>query len=162
MHPAAFPPTGDLDDPAYKAKEDMFFQYTPYDFLECQSYSACADAGRAETSWLLREYVVDSQLAQTYVRTRPPVVDFSKDLALLGSATASSSAPGQPPSAAINGIIGGYTADGLGNDADEWSSNRQGQGAYWQVTWDYPVSVTDIILYDRPNFDVSGIRWSRM
>lgn len=135
----------------------MFFQYTPYDFLECQSYSACADAGRAETSWLLREYVVDSQLAQTFVRSVPPTVDFSKDLALLGSASASSFASGQPPSGAIDGVIGGYRADGTGNDANEWSSNRQGQGAYWQVRWDYPVSVTGIILYDRPNLDVGPV-----
>lgn len=152
---AAFPPTGAQDDPDYKAKEEMFFEYTPYDFLECQSYGACADAGRAETSWLLREYVVNTQLAQTYVRTLPPNISFDDDIALLGSATASSSAPGQPPSAAINGVIGGYRADGTGRDADEWSSDRQGLGAYWQVTWDYPVSVNSIILYDRPNLDVS-------
>lgn len=153
---AAFPPTGDSDDPEYQAKEDMFFDYTPYDYLECQSYAACADAGRAETSWLLREYVVNNQTAQTYIRTVPPAtVDFASDLALLGSARASSSSDGQPPSGAINGVIGGYKADGTGKDSDEWASDRQGLGAFWQVTWDYPVSVTSIILYDRPNFDVS-------
>jgi LmbE family N-acetylglucosaminyl deacetylase len=49
-----YPPTMSTSDPAFTAKSNAFFAYTPYDSAECQSYSACVSAGRAESYWLTR------------------------------------------------------------------------------------------------------------
>lgn len=51
---ANYPPTMSTSDPAFSAKSNAFFAYTPYDSAECQSYSACVGAGRAESYWLTR------------------------------------------------------------------------------------------------------------
>jgi len=51
---ANYPPTMSTSDPAFTAKGNAFFAYTPYDSAECQSYSACVNAGRAESYWLTR------------------------------------------------------------------------------------------------------------
>ena len=160
-HPASFPATGDNSDPAYQAKQDTFFEYTPYDSHECQSYQVCTDGGWAESSWLNRQYAVTPSIAQTFTTTKAPVYVSSDDVALLGTASASSAAPQQPPSGANDGIIGGYTADGTGDPTAEWSSNRERQGAWWRVDWDFPVAVETIIIYDRPNLDVSARLQSR-
>lgn len=86
--------------------------------------------------------------------TTVPHSSWSNDLALLATATASSAAQGQPASAAIDAVIGGFTNAG-GDPSKEWSSNHQGAGAWLNLNWSQPVAVNFITLYDRPNPDVS-------
>lgn len=79
---------------------------------------------------------------------------WSNDIALFASASASSSAPDQGASKAIDGQLGGY--DGLGGDyTQEWSSNGEGVGASLLLSWSRPVEIYRVLAYDRPNADVS-------
>ncbi|KAI5475263.1 Carbohydrate-Binding Module Family 1 protein, cellulose binding protein [Pseudohyphozyma bogoriensis] len=84
--------------------------------------------------------------------TTPTSYSFTGDIALNATATASSYSTGQPPSAAIDGVIGGYTDSG-GDYTKEWSSYGQGAGAIFVLSWDYSVTITSIVLYDRPNLN---------
>lgn len=78
---------------------------------------------------------------------------WSNDIALFASASASSSAPDQGASKAIDGQLGGY--DGLGGDyMQEWSSNGEGVGASLLLSWSRPVEIYRVLAYDRPNADV--------
>lgn len=95
------------------------------------------------------------------------------DLALNAIATASSYATNQPPSAAngmskshyffllsflltsiansvTDGIIGGYTPQG-GDYTKEWSSNGSRTNAWLLLTWQAPIMMSSVALYDRPN-----------
>ena len=60
----------------------------------------------------------------------------------------------QPPSAVNDGIINGYN-DALPNPmafiANEWCSNGERSNAWLLLTWEQPVLITSVILYDRPN-----------
>ncbi|GAA5874766.1 hypothetical protein JCM1840_000427 [Sporobolomyces johnsonii] len=145
-------PTLSTTSTAFIEKEYAFFNYTPFDSSECQSYSACVAAGRGEASWLQRQYIVTPQLAtvaETGSAQAPPNLPAGNNIASLATATASSYSPGQPPFAAIDGNIGGYP----GNSSAEWASDGQGVGAWFQLTWSQTVNVTAIVLYDRPNLN---------
>ncbi len=63
------------------------------------------------------------------------------------AALASSQAPGQPATAAIDNVIAGYPA----NPGAEWSSNGQRAGAWLQLSWTTPQTIDRVLLYDRPN-----------
>ncbi|KAM0752192.1 hypothetical protein T439DRAFT_312308 [Meredithblackwellia eburnea MCA 4105] len=71
------------------------------------------------------------------------------------SVTASTvdSADGSLAVRAFDGQIGGYTADGTGDQTVEWSSDHQGVGATLTFTWSSAVSIAKVVLYDRPNLD---------
>ncbi|GAA6040009.1 hypothetical protein JCM8097_004736 [Rhodosporidiobolus ruineniae] len=89
----------------------------------------------------------------------PTGVDGAQDLALSASATSSSNAAGQGPYSAIDGLTGGYVADGTGTDTSEWSTYGGGVGSWLNLGWKSAVTFNQIILYDRPNLDdnlVSG------
>lgn len=78
--------------------------------------------------------------------------DWADDLALQNATvTVSSSAPGQPGVKAINGQLGGYLEDGSGDDSLEWSSDNEGAGAFFNISWPYTVKVEQVSLFDRPN-----------
>lgn len=81
--------------------------------------------------------------------------DWTHDVALLATASASSYTD-QPPQNAINALLGGYTEDGTGDEAAEWSSDGEGAGAWLRLDWTTAVQITAVILYDRPNLDVSA------
>lgn len=138
----------------YKAKTATFFTYTPYDSNECQSISACATYG--ESSWLLRQYIVTpfistgttSSAASTSVNGTSTI-----NVARYAVASASTVSAGQPASAAIDGVLGGYLPGVGSNPAVEWSSNGQGAGATLMLTWSTPVTVSQVVLFDRPNLD---------
>ena len=72
------------------------------------------------------------------------------NLASSAVATASSDTPvfGQTASKAIDGVISGYPT----NTSAEWASNGQLVGAWIQLTWSSAVTVSQVVLYDRPNF----------
>ncbi|KAI5476677.1 Galactose-binding domain-like protein [Pseudohyphozyma bogoriensis] len=84
------------------------------------------------------------------------VYPFNTDLALNATATASSVYPGQPASAAIDGKLGGYldvVADGDATDDEEWSSNGELAGAWLLLTWPSAITINNVVLYDRPNWE---------
>jgi hypothetical protein len=94
--------------------------YGTYDYLTCTSAETCStEDGGWYAIWLEREYTVGSFTAGT---SNPNDIN----VALLAVATASSAAPGQPASAAIDGVINGYPAD----PEAEWSSNGGGAGSW--------------------------------
>jgi hypothetical protein len=78
------------------------------------------------------------------------VTTVGTDLAMLGTATASSYAMAdQAPSKAIDGVATGYPGD----YTKEWSSNGETVGAWLTVTWPRTYSIDSVILYDRPNLN---------
>ncbi|ORY88393.1 hypothetical protein BCR35DRAFT_301507 [Leucosporidium creatinivorum] len=83
-------------------------------------------------------------------------VQTSGNLALLASASASSSGSGQGPEKAIDGFSGvkaGYREDGTGTYTQEWASAGQGVGATLTLKWPSPVTLTQLVLFDRPNLN---------
>jgi len=141
-------PTLSTTSTAFSRKTSAFFAYTPYDSAECQSLSACASRG--EAAWLQREYAVTSALA-TKAGTSTPQTPFvppsTPNLAPLAVATSSSNEAGSIPFAAIDGVISGYPR----NESAEWASDHQGAGAWLKLTWPQAVSISTVVLYDRPN-----------
>lgn len=83
----------------------------------------------------------------------PTGANGATDLAVTASAVASSTAFGQGPYSAIDGLTGGYLADGTGNDNAEWSSNGELAGAWIKLAWSSPITFNQIQLFDRPNLD---------
>lgn len=125
-----------------------------------------ASAGGRTSSVGLAEVVVlgtvlTGTTASNGTSTGPPGSDgtpgtsfsWSNDIALFASATASSSAPDQGAVKAIDAKLGGYTQQG-GDYTQEWASNGQGVGAWLQLSWPNPVTISSILAYDRPNPNV--------
>ncbi|KDE08515.1 hypothetical protein MVLG_01294 [Microbotryum lychnidis-dioicae p1A1 Lamole] len=82
-----------------------------------------------------------------------PTGALGPNLAQLGTATSSTTADGQPASAAIDGILSGYLENGTGNEAAEWSSDHQGVGATLTINFSSAQTMNRFILYDRPNMN---------
>lgn len=144
------PPTMSSSSSAYKAKTAAFFAYTPYDYQECQSVSLCASQGRAESYWLLRQYVVTPALRTTSTigsSLAPIALPAGDNIAGSATVTASSTTSGSAAKAIVDGIISGYP----GNETAEWSSAHGGVGSWVKLTWKQPVNITALALYDRPN-----------
>jgi hypothetical protein len=78
------------------------------------------------------------------VKTSAPA---SLDLARTAKATASSATDESPPSGAIDGVVNGYPKE----RQHEWSSNAEHAGATLTLTWDHPMTFSEVALYDRPN-----------
>lgn len=99
------------------------------------------------------------QLAQTFSTNVAPAWSAANDIAMNSSISASSETTGSLAKATIDGVVDGY--GGIGGDASkEWASNGQGVGAWLQMSWPAPISITDIILYDRPNLNVRALSLS--
>ena len=99
--------------------------------------------GDDHNKWLSRNYF------KTIKATTPCAVN-SYNLALQANASASSEFKNaqQTANKAIDGVVGGWP---LGSAANEWSSYAQGVGAYLNLSWSKPVTISHAILYDRPN-----------
>jgi LmbE family N-acetylglucosaminyl deacetylase len=71
------------------------------------------------------------------------------NVALSATATCSSQnqSTGQLCAKAIDGVIDGYPGD----YTKEWATVGQLAGAWITLTWSSPVSVSEVVLYDRPN-----------
>ena len=82
------------------------------------------------------------------------IIDSTNNIAPLAIATASSSSDVQPAGRANDGVISGYPA----NYSAEWASNNQGVGATLVLTWDRVYTIGQVVLYDRPNTNVSYSR----
>jgi uncharacterized repeat protein (TIGR02543 family) len=73
------------------------------------------------------------------------------NMAPLAAVTASTQniTTGQTAAKAIDGVIDGYPGD----YTREWASTGQGVGAWLDLSWSSPYSVSQVVLYDRPNLD---------
>ncbi|GAA5902982.1 hypothetical protein JCM6882_009662 [Rhodosporidiobolus microsporus] len=146
------PPTMQTTDSDFQGKSNAFFAYTPYDSAECQAYVACVAAGRGESYWLQRQYIVNEYLKEeSYMGTAqaPVTLPNGTNIAGLADVTASSQWAEQPATAAVDGNIRGYP----GNSSAEWSTYGETVGAWIQLQWDDPYTITDIVLNDRPNLN---------
>jgi hypothetical protein len=66
-------------------------------------------------------------------------------------ATASSAAPNQDASKAIDGVINGYSTGTGGDSTKEWATAGEGVGAALTLTFPSPIYVQTVVLYDRIN-----------
>jgi uncharacterized repeat protein (TIGR02543 family) len=75
----------------------------------------------------------------------------SSNIASLATVTASSqnTPTGQTAVKAVDGVIGGYPGD----YTKEWATASQKTGAWLNLSWSAPYSVTQVVLYDRPNLN---------
>ncbi|MGZ4956224.1 MAG: discoidin domain-containing protein, partial [Methylobacter sp.] len=71
------------------------------------------------------------------------------NIASLASVTASSESiwNNQQAIKAIDGVAAGYPAD----STREWATTAQGAGAWIQLNWNAPRTVSKVVLFDRPN-----------
>ena len=79
------------------------------------------------------------------------VTTLPNNIAPLATVTASSqnATTGQTAVKAVDGVISGYPS----NPTAEWATTGQGVGAFLNLAWSTPYSVTQVVLYDRPNPD---------
>src|SRR5205823_5979343 len=85
----------------------------------------------------------------TATLTVNPQTNGGSNVALSASVTQSSQnvSTGQLGKKAIDGVIDGYPGD----YTREWATVGQVAGAWIQLSWSSSVSVSRVILYDRPN-----------
>ena len=78
-----------------------------------------------------------------------PVLMSTTNIAPLATVTASSqnSADTQTAQKAIDGVVDGWPGD----YSREWTTVGQGEGAWLELHWPTPVTVTRVHLFDRPN-----------
>ncbi|KAM0787970.1 hypothetical protein ACM66B_006172 [Microbotryomycetes sp. NB124-2] len=96
-------------------------------------------------------YVEQNQTVTSNSTSAIPIIDTSSNIARNATATASSYSQNQLPESAIDGIVDGYKENGSGSWMDEWASDHEGAGAWLLLTWPSPVTITQVVLYDRPN-----------
>lgn len=121
-------------------KTDSFLAYAAHDPNTCSSTAACA--GRPEGTWLAKHYPVASS-------TTPPTNPSPVNEALTATATASSENPndGQTAAKAVDGTVDGYPGD----HTKEWATAGGGGGSWLELGWSTPVSLSRVVLFDRPN-----------
>jgi uncharacterized repeat protein (TIGR02543 family) len=75
----------------------------------------------------------------------------TSNIAPLAAVTASTqnTTTGQTAVKAVDGVIDGYPGD----YTREWATTGQGVGAWLNLAWSAPYSVTQVVLYDRPNLN---------
>jgi hypothetical protein len=66
----------------------------------------------------------------------------------VATASSQNTSTGQTARKAIDSVVGGYKN---GNPANEWASVHEGKSAWLKLTWNNPVIISHVILYDRPN-----------
>jgi len=83
--------------------------------------------------------------------TTAPTTSPSVDLARSASVVASSESvgTGQTADKAVDGVVDGYP----GVYSAEWASAGEGAGASLTLSWSSPVSLSRVVLFDRPNAD---------
>jgi hypothetical protein len=73
--------------------------------------------------------------------------NVARTLGATATASTENTGDGQTAAKAIDGSPLGYPTD----YSREWVTNRQGVGAWIQLTWNRSVSLDHVVLYDRPN-----------
>ncbi|KAK4055531.1 hypothetical protein OIV83_000077 [Microbotryomycetes sp. JL201] len=86
--------------------------------------------------------------AATTTSSAPPA---PSNLALVASVVGSTSQNGSPGRKVADGIIDGLRDDGSGDVTAEWVTRGQKSGAWVKLSWYQPITLTQIILHDRPN-----------
>ena len=83
------------------------------------------------------------------VQSSTPPPTYGANVAPLAVIAASSqrSGSGQTANKVADGVAQGYPTDAT----REWVTNGQGVGAWLTMTWTEPVTVSKLVLYDRPN-----------
>ena len=77
-----------------------------------------------------------------------PAAHADNNIALLATATASSSYKGYSPAAAIDGVVDGYPGD----SSREWASNQGVAGTWLTLDWGGTGYLIDrVVIHDRPN-----------
>ena len=112
-----------------------------------QTFTVTTSSVAAPTSVTLSASYSGSTATTTL--TVDPQAAPGSNVALMASVTDSSenAAQGQQGIKAIDGVIDGYPGD----YTKEWATLGQLAGAWIQLKWSSPVSVSKVILYDRPN-----------
>lgn len=85
----------------------------------------------------------------TVLGSASPPPPSGTNFALSATATASTQETNQSAAKAIDGYTDGYPT----NETHEWSSHEQAVGAWLQLTWASAQTITQVVLYDRPNAD---------
>jgi hypothetical protein len=73
----------------------------------------------------------------------------ARTLGATATASTQNTGDGQTAAKAIDGAAVGYPVD----YSREWVTNRQGVGAWLQLTWTNAVTLDHVVLYDRPNLN---------
>ena len=106
----------------------------------------------APTTCRITVFVADGRggIASNFVDVTVTPSTSPQNVAGLATATASSEANGahrQIAAKAIDGIVGGYPTDAQ----REWASSGELAGAWIQLTWTTPVTISRSVLHDRIN-----------
>ncbi|HEY7371617.1 MAG TPA: PIG-L family deacetylase, partial [Polyangia bacterium] len=149
------------------AKWNAFLAYAPFDSRVCQSMSDCV--GSDYDAFMPRQYMVGAQHSGTGAggsgssgaggsgsggggaggggAGAPPPDETN--VAGTAAVTASSETPafGQTAAKAVDGVVGGYPGD----YTTEWATNGGKAGSWLRLTWGAPVTLSRIVLHDRPN-----------
>src|SRR6478752_9893590 len=92
-----------------------------------------------------------NQAPQATVAHVAAVAATSNNVAGNATPTASSqnSQSGQTAAKSVDGIVGGYPGD----STKEWATQGGKAGSWLRLTWATPVTINEVVLYDRPNSD---------
>jgi LmbE family N-acetylglucosaminyl deacetylase len=145
-------------DPDLTTKTNAFLLYGSYDSKTCSTVATCAV--RAEGTWFSRQYTVGTPIpipnstptpTPTPTPTATPTPSPGTNVAGTATVTASSqnTSTGQTAVKAVDGVIDGYPGD----YTKEWATLSGKAGSYLNLAWASPVSLTSVVLYDRPNTD---------
>jgi DUF1680 family protein/type II secretory pathway pseudopilin PulG len=96
---------------------------------------------------LLRRVAFPDAAVMRAVAAQAGLLKGEQNLARRAQATASSVSKGYSAQAAVDGVAEGFPD----NLAAEWASAREKEGAKIKLTWDKPVTVGCVWLFDRPN-----------
>ena len=134
-------------------KQTAFLTYAQYDPLVCQTATQCA--GTNYGSWLVRQYITASQGQATPVpshNTNYRTYSLGGQYCTTGTLTASSQnvSTNQLAVKAVDGYTDGYPS---GDYTHEWATTSQGAGAWLNIAWASPHTISRVILYDRPNLN---------
>ncbi len=119
--------------------------------------SFIAPSGSASNVTLTFELVVSdgpntsapSTTTVTVLGSAAPPPPSTTNFARTASASASTQEASQGAAMTIDGFTDGYPT----NETHEWSTQGQGTGAWLQLDWASAQTITQVVLYDRPNAD---------
>ena len=124
------------------AKQATWFAYAPYDPLACQTVSDCEAQGDISAYWH-RQYTVEP-----YTLESQPAAGSNVASAATVSASSETTSTGQFAVKAVDGFTDGCCA---GDPKHEWTTVGEKTGAWLNLAWGAPQTLTSITLYDRPN-----------
>jgi len=124
-------------------KIETLQSYAAYDPDLCNSGDGCPSGVVAE--WTERQY--RAPLVADVLPVAGPAPYSGPDLARNAKVQASTQTAGQEAGRAIDGVVGGYPANG----GAEWVSLGQRTGAWIGLSWSAGQLIDRVHLYDRPN-----------